>query len=315
MYGDFLMNKFVKIGVMVFASILLAVGIYGTVYTSLDFDYKVSGSSSSSYVHWIQTLESYFPFGVFQMDVVLDDSNIDYTDPKVQNVFKHLDTLPSKINQLDGNKTINWMSAYIGWAQAQNMTISGQGFYENLPSFLKVFKDFRTDLVFSNVDSSITASRVHFFTKDRISWLFRRNALLNLRKTCDELNLPFYPVSFTFVYISHLIVIIKATLTNVAVCSTVILVLTLPFVVLPQVSLLLLLTFVCFLVELLGMMYLWGLSLNSITMIVILMAVGFAVDYSCHIVHAYLVSKETDADSRMKDAISNIGLSVLKGGL
>ena len=314
MYANFLMNKFVKIGVVVFAALLLIMGIYGTVRTSLNFNYKVSGSSRSSYIHWIQTLEAHFPFGVFQMDVVLDDPSVDYTDPKVHDVFKELDTLPSRISELDANKTINWMSVYIDWAQAQNLTISSQGFYANLPRFLGEFKDFAVDLVFSESGTTLIASRVHFFTKDRASWLFRKDALVHLRKACDNLQLPFYPVSFTFVYLSHLIVIIKATLTNVVVCSVTILMLTLPFVVRPQVSILLLLTFVSFLIELLGLMYLWDLSLNSITMIVILMAVGFAVDYSCHIVHAYLVSKETDPDSKMKDAISNIGATVLKGG-
>lgn len=309
-YGELLMNRFVKIGVLIFTAILLAFGIYGTVHTSLDFDYKLSGSSKSAYVNWIETLEDYFPFGVFQMDVVLDDPNVDYTDPKIQEIIKSLDTLPSSITELDGSKTINWMSSYSSWSTKQSVSIAGDDFYENLPAFLEKFKDFQADLVWQNNSSGkITASRIHLFTKDRASWLFRKNALVDLREALKtRFSLPFYPVSFAFIYLSHLIVIVKATLTNLGICSAVILFLTLPFVVQPKVSLVLLLTFVCFLLELFGCMMVFDLSLNSVTMIVIVMAVGFAVDYSCHVVHAYLVSKETTPDSRMVDAISNIGV-------
>ncbi|XP_066912966.1 patched domain-containing protein 3-like [Clytia hemisphaerica] len=315
-YGNFLMNKFVKIGVVIFAAILLIMGIYGTIHTSLDFDYKVSGSAKSSYVNWLQTLESNFPFGVFQMDVVLDDPNVNYTDPKIQQIFKTLDTFPvSKVPELNTSLTVNWMTAYMQWSEAQSLSISGDSFYKNLPTFLNQFKDFRIDIVQDTETGRISASRIHFFTKDRWSLVFRRDALVNLREACDSLPIPLYPVSFTFIYVSHLIVIIKATLTNVAICAAVILSITLPFVVNPKVSLIHFLTFISFLIELLGMMYLWDLSLNSITMLVLVMAVGFAVDYSCHIVHAYLVSKETGPDEQMKDAISNIGSSILKGAL
>jgi len=310
------MNRFVKVGVVIFAAILLAFGIYGTVHTSLDFDYKLSGSSKSSYVSWIETLEDYFPFGVFQMDVVLDDPNIDYTDPKIQAIIKGLDTLPSRVSELDESKTINWMSSYLQWSTRQSFPITGDDFYANLPVFLAKFKDFKADLVRQdNSSGKITASRIHLFTKDRASWLFRKNALVDLREALETTSsLPFYPVSFAFIYLSHLIVIVKATLTNLGICSAVILFLTLPFVVQPKVSLILFITFVCFLLELFGCMMVFDLSLNSVTMIVIVMAVGFAVDYSCHVVHAYLVSKETTPDTRMVDAISNIGVGVLKGG-
>ena len=196
------MKKVVKIIVVIFAALLLAMGIYGTINTSLNFDYKVSGSSKSSYVHWIQTLENYFTFGVFQMDVVLDDPSVNYTDPNVQNIYKALNTLPSKIKELDANRTINWMSAYIDWAQAQNLTISGAGFYANLGRFLGEFKDFGVDLVFSESKSKVIASRVHFFTKDHPSWLFRKNALVHLREACDSLDLPFYPVSVSYTHLT-----------------------------------------------------------------------------------------------------------------
>ena len=44
------------------------------------------------------------------------------------------------------------------------------------------------------------------------------------------------------------------------------------------------------------------------------MAIGFAVDYSAHIAHAFVMSKEETANKRVVDAVSTLGASVFMGG-
>ena len=44
------------------------------------------------------------------------------------------------------------------------------------------------------------------------------------------------------------------------------------------------------------------------------MAIGFAVDYSAHIAHAYVFSNKLSANDRVVDALSTLGASVLMGG-
>lgn len=51
----------------------------------------------------------------------------------------------------------------------------------------------------------------------------------------------------------------------------------------PSLIFLILLTLVMILVGLIGFMYFWDLTLNFITMIHIIMSVGFSVDYCAHI--------------------------------
>lgn len=312
-YGFFLMKPVVKVVVVVTAAILLAFGVYGTINTNLDFDYKISGASSSPYIDWLTTLEASFPFGVFQMDVVLDEPGVNYADQNVQKEFLKLDVIATQVPGLDATRTINWMRAYVQFCKQSNVS-STENFYENLKTFLQVFKDFGTDLKF-NSRGEIAASRIHYFTESKASWAFRKDVLINLREELDTtMNLAFYPVSFAFIYLSHLVVIIKATLCNVAICCGVVLFLTLTFVARPTASLLLLLSFLCFMLELLGVMFVWDLSLNSVTMIVITMAIGFAVDYNCHIVHGYLSSDKETPNLRMIDSLTTMGACVLKGG-
>jgi multidrug efflux pump subunit AcrB len=69
-------------------------------------------------------------------------------------------------------------------------------------------------------------------------------------------------------------------------------------------------------VDLLGLIWLWGLSLNSLTMISLVMAIGLVVDYLAHIIHYFMIhSNSSDPRARMANALSEVGGAVAVGGL
>ena len=58
----------------------------------------------------------------------------------------------------------------------------------------------------------------------------------------------------------------------------------------------------------------WGVSLNSISMINLVMAIGFAVDYSAHLAHSFVFSAEINPEEKVVSALRTVGASVLLGG-
>jgi len=64
----------------------------------------------------------------------------------------------------------------------------------------------------------------------------------------------------------------------------------------------------CF--EVIGFMSLWGVTLNSVSTVYILICVGLAVDYSAHIAHAFGDATGNSEDKAL-EALSRIGPSVL----
>ena len=303
----------VKVVVIIAACILLGGGIYGTLQTKFTFDYKVLGADETEFVTWIKAMEKNFPsFGTFHIDIVLDDEKADYSSLAIQQQFLDLDKIV-QANQYFKSNISNWMSEFVKWRNTNNVT--NIDFYSNLQVFLAAYKEFRKDIVF-NSNNKIHASRIHTFTKKTFDWIVNKDAMLSIRKDLKEKsNGSFYPVTFAFIYASSLVIIVQDTLTNIAVCCGVILLITLPYVINPVVSVLLLFSFACFILELLATMYLWNLSLNLITMVVMVMAIGFTVDYSCHITHAYLASNKSTPEKRIVDSMVVMGVNVLKGGL
>lgn len=42
-----------------------------------------------------------------------------------------------------------------------------------------------------------------------------------------------------------------------------------------------------------GLMYFWGLTIDTVTTILLVLAVGLAVDYASHIAHSFMVTAGT----------------------
>lgn len=78
-------------------------------------------------------------------------------------------------------------------------------------------------------------------------------------------------------------------------------------------SLVVLATIVMILVNLGGLMYWWDVSLNAVSLVNLVMAVGISVEFCSHITHAFSLSLEETRLQRANDALTNMGSSVLSG--
>ena len=67
-------------------------------------------------------------------------------------------------------------------------------------------------------------------------------------------------------------------------------------------------------VELLGIIYAVGYTINSITFVLLIMAIGLVADYCLHMVHSFLHVDAQDRDARGKLSLLKIGGSVFLGG-
>jgi len=62
-----------------------------------------------------------------------------------------------------------------------------------------------------------------------------------------------------------------------------------------------------------GYMALWGVNLDSISMINLIMCIGFSVDYTAHICYAYMSSQGSTPEERVKESLYALGLPIVQG--
>ena len=68
-------------------------------------------------------------------------------------------------------------------------------------------------------------------------------------------------------------------------------------------------------VGVIGYMTLWNVNLDSISMINLIMCIGFSVDFSAHISYAYLTAKVSTKEERLQECLYSLGLPILQGAL
>jgi Niemann-Pick C1 protein len=66
-------------------------------------------------------------------------------------------------------------------------------------------------------------------------------------------------------------------------------------------------------INLLGMMYWWDISLNAISLVNLVVGVGISVEFCSHLVRSYVISSEPTKIRRAKDCLSKMGSSILSG--
>lgn len=59
-----------------------------------------------------------------------------------------------------------------------------------------------------------------------------------------------------------------------------------------------------------GYMSLWDVNLDSISMINLIMCIGFSVDYTAHICYAYMSSEARRPEERVRDALYSLGMPI-----
>lgn len=62
-----------------------------------------------------------------------------------------------------------------------------------------------------------------------------------------------------------------------------------------------------------GYMSLWDVNLDSVSMINLIMCIGFSVDFTAHICYAYMSSKAEDPKERVRECLYSLGLPIVQG--
>ncbi|XP_078361990.1 patched domain-containing protein 3-like [Oculina patagonica] len=313
-WGKFLMRPRTKAMVVFISLGLLAAGIYATIHLDQEFDRSLLAKEDSYYKAFIKMERKYFTLPT-EISVVLS-GNAEYQELSIQNEVNKLSKIVAE-NKYYERDTITWMGAFSKYCREQNKTCNGHSFTSSLKSFLSTsqYSYFKEDIKFGQNESDIEATRMVGFMKSSSSSVFRKDAMLSIRKDlASKSKLPVYVASASFIFLEQYAVIASETIRNLTIAALAILIVTAPFLVNLSVSFLVFFGFVSLIFELFGMMWLWGVSLNSISMINLVMAIGFAVDYSAHVAHAFVVAPGNSAEKRVIQALAHVGASVLLGG-
>lgn len=78
-------------------------------------------------------------------------------------------------------------------------------------------------------------------------------------------------------------------------------------------SVVVIITIMMIIINLGGLMYWWHITLNAVSLVNLVMAVGIAVEFCSHLVHSFSVSVQPTRVDRASDALARMGSSIFSG--
>merc|ERR1712154_458606 len=122
-----------------------------------------------------------------------------------------------------------------------------------------------------------------------------------------------FAFTFSMLFWEQYAVIAEEFYRNLLAAVCVVFVITLLLIPKISAALLVIVSVVCTIVDVLGFMWLWGLTIDGVTVVYTVIAIGLAVDYSAHIGEAYVLSRKTTRNEKVVDALNRVGASVFNG--
>lgn len=123
-----------------------------------------------------------------------------------------------------------------------------------------------------------------------------------------------FPYSIFYVFYEQYLTVLQDAIKNISISLAAIFVVTLLLMALDfHSSIIIILTIVMIVLNLMGLMHWWSISLNAVSLVNLVMAVGISVEFCSHITRAFAVSTRNTKAERAQHALADMGSSVLSG--
>ena len=282
-----------KIIIIIVFIAYLGVSIWGIVNLRQGLELRNLATTDSYYYTYSSWDDLYFRQEIPVSFVIR--SEMTYSSQSTQDQISSLLQAAKNMGAIDSSFEINWLTEYKNTPLYNDYNETT--FVTGLRDFLNQGGSrFTTDIVFDETRSRITASRFYVISNNVKETTDQGQMMTNIRTLASDSKLPCFAYSPAFIFFEQYVQILKSTLQTVGIAIAVMVIITTVFMPQPVLIVFVFLTMVMILVGIFGFMYYWDLTLSSVTMIHLVMTVGFSVDFSAHICHAFVSVAVTDKD-------------------
>ncbi|XP_044032274.1 patched domain-containing protein 3-like [Siniperca chuatsi] len=313
-YGPFLIKHWVK-GVVIFLYVVyLALSIYGCFHVQQGIElYDLAADNSHLTIFKMKDRQYFSDYGPSVMVIVSEE--FPYWDKTKRYQLQGCIEDFKRLQFVDEDVYTSWLDSYLSYGQETHLNLDDKDvFLKNLSQFFDLSPFFMQDVNLTG--DAIYASRFFIQTVEITSASMEIHMLKGLKTAVDKCSVASLLVyNQKFIFYDQYEVVVSSTIKNVGVITAVMLVVSLLLIPNPLCSLWVTCSIGSVTVGVTGFMVLWDVSLDSISMIVFTVCIGFTVDFSAHVSYAFVSSKKTSPDDKAVDALSNLGYPILQGAL
>ncbi|XP_045445427.1 patched domain-containing protein 3 isoform X2 [Melitaea cinxia] len=317
--ANLLNNNIVKALVIVIFLAYLAGAGYGVTNLKEGLERKKLSKVDSYSVEFFDREDLYYREFPYRIQVVIS-GNYNYSDPKIQD---EVETLTQKLENTsyisNSLYTESWLRTFVTYVERNNdylnVTIDNEeDFIQNLKElWLFPANPFSLDVKFNEAGNSIIASRFLIQAINISGTNHEKEMVKHLREIVAQSPLNasvFHPY---FVFFDQFELVRPTSIQNL--CYGALMMMITSFIFIPNIlcSLWVAFSIISIEVGVVGYMALWDINLDSISMINLIMCIGFSVDFTAHICYAYMASKAKHPKQRVSECLYSLGLPILQG--
>lgn len=311
-YGPCLMKPWVKAVVVIVYLAYLAVSVFGCFHIQQGIELHDLAADNSHVTRFnIKDRLYFYDYGPSVMVIVKGE--MAYWDKDKRSQLQACLEDFKEPHFIDRNIYTSWLDSYLSYSQEKHLNIDDKDvFLLNLRTFFELYPFFRQDV--NMTGDAIHASRFFIQTvniTDAQEEIELLKGLKSIAGRCQVASLLVY--NHEFIYFDQYDVVVKSTIKNVVVIAAVMLVVSLLLIPNPLCSLLVTCSIGSVTVGVNGFMALWDVSLDSISMIIFTVCIGFTVDFSAHVSYAFVSSKKPRPEDKAVEALSNLGYPIIQG--
>ncbi|KAK7866832.1 hypothetical protein R5R35_006010 [Gryllus longicercus] len=315
-----LLNKWqVKVLVILVFAAYLTGACYGITKMKEGLERRKLSRADSYSVEFYDREDYYFREFPYRIQVVIT-GDLNYSDPIVQDQIENLTQTFENTTYISSPLyTESWLRSFVGYVKRNqdylNVSIATEDEFIQTLKELWLFKPnpFSLDVKFNEDGTRIIASRFLIQAVNITDSNDEKAMVRVLRKICQDSPLNasvFHPY---FVFFDQFELVRPTSIQSMIIGALIMMLVC--FIFIPNAFCSLWVAFSIISIEtgVAGYMALWDVRLDSISMINLIMCIGFSVDFTAHICYAYMSSKAKHPDERVRECLYALGLPIIQG--
>ncbi|KAI8505642.1 Patched domain-containing protein 3 [Branchiostoma belcheri] len=323
-FGPFVTKWWVKVIVLLIYGAYLGCAIWGCTQVRQGIRLSRLAADDSYVVDFHDKLDQYYGEYGPRVAVIIAEPLAYWEESTRDRVEELLAKFEDTDFTFGKTESESWLRDYLAFVNQYSGVIPGlsaatkSSFLSNLSDpFLKnaVFERYALDVEFNADKSAIVSSRFFVQTKNIINSDREQGMMLKMREIADSMSIKTMVYHPAFIYFDVYITILPNTLQNLGIATATMFVVALVLVPHPVCSVWVTLSIASICAGVVGYMTFWDVNLDAISMINIIMCIGFSVDFSAHITYAFVSCKEKNRNARAVFAMYSLGMPILQGAL
>ncbi|XP_036299226.1 LOW QUALITY PROTEIN: patched domain-containing protein 3-like [Pipistrellus kuhlii] len=313
-FGPFLTFKKTKFFVVLLYLLYLTSSIWGCFRVQEGLDPQNLASDDSYITLYFDAEEGYFSLYGPKVMVIVTET-FDYWDKDARQKLEQCLADFEKNGYVEKTLTEFWLREYVQYMKDKKQDINDKNtFMNSIPGFFFYFPHFKYDV---NISSSheITSSRAFVQSIGISTSTNKKRMLIQFRQLAKNCEIPLMVYNPAFIYFDQFTAIIENTVRNVIVASVAMFVVSILLIPHPLCSLWVTFAIGSVIVGVTGFMAFWHVNLDSISMINLVICIGFSFDFSAHICYAFVSSSMPSVNDKAIEALYMLGYPVLQSAV